>query len=166
MVPPLSFDIGQRFGSWTVVSYAGAGNWICRCECGDMKSVGAHQLKAGRSLSCKPCRNRSTFTKHGKTGSRLQRIWSGAKTRCTNPLRKEYHRYGGRGISMCAEWEQSFSAFANWAEANGYADNLSLDRFPDPDGNYEPGNCRWATVLEQAANKSRRLPHQRIGAEA
>lgn len=74
------------------------------------------------------------------------------KQRCTNPNKINYARYGGRGIKVCSEWMESFEAFYEWATTHGYKDDLSLDRINN-DGNYEPGNCRWATPKEQAANR-------------
>lgn len=72
--------------------------------------------------------------------------------RCTNPNQKKYPIYGGRGIVVCEEWKCSYTAFRDWAMANGYEEGLSIDRV-DVDGNYEPSNCRWATRSEQEANK-------------
>lgn len=83
---------------------------------------------------------------------RLYGIWRGMKGRCQNPNRTKYSLYGARGITVCDEW-QSFANFHKWAMANGYRDNLTIDRL-DNDGNYCPGNCRWATTLEQNSNRS------------
>ena len=73
-------------------------------------------------------------------------------TRCANPQRKDYIYYGGRGITVCDEWLSSYESFKNWAMANGYQDNLTLDRI-DANGNYEPSNCRWISMKEQCNNK-------------
>jgi hypothetical protein len=91
---------------------------------------------------------------HGKSraGSRLYRIWKNMKTRCFNQKVKSYKDYGGRGITICDEWCNSFEAFETWALSNGYADDLTIDRINN-DWNYCPDNCKWATKKEQANNK-------------
>ena len=91
---------------------------------------------------------------HGKQPARLYRIWSNMKNRCTNPNADNYSFYGGRGIKVCDEWRDDFIPFRDWAMANGYAVNLTLDRI-DNDGNYEPSNCRWETHLHQCNNTRR-----------
>ena len=90
--------------------------------------------------------------KHGMSNTRLYRAWDSMKSRCYRKTSASYSRYGGRGITICDTWRNSFEAFRDWALANGYADNLSLDRI-DCDGNYEPSNCRWVTMKEQENNK-------------
>lgn len=73
--------------------------------------------------------------------------------RCYKPELKHYRLYGGRGITVCDEWKNDFMAFATWSLANGYAANLTIDRHPNKNGNYEPTNCRWATVKQQSNNR-------------
>lgn len=92
------------------------------------------------------------YQKHGASGSRLYRTWRSIKCRCYNENRQCYKNYGERNIQVCDEWLNSFQAFYDWAINNGYKENLTIDRI-DPNGNYEPGNCRWATNLEQPRNK-------------
>ena len=91
---------------------------------------------------------------------RLYGIWRGMKTRCYGRKlgHKHFRNYTQRGIVVCDEWRNDFKAFERWALANGYRENLQIDRFPNNDGNYEPSNCRWATPEEQANNTRRHTP--------
>lgn len=90
--------------------------------------------------------------KHGGRGTRLYGIWKAMRQRCHDPHCNRYHIYGGKGITICPEWDD-FACFRQWAYENGYDYKLSLDRI-DGNGNYEPSNCRWATILEQQNNRS------------
>lgn len=90
---------------------------------------------------------------HGYTGTRLYTTWCNMKGRCYRKSTKRYERYGGRGITVCKEWKDSFETFKEWALNNGYSDSLTLDRI-DNNGNYCPENCRWITNKEQQSNKS------------
>ena len=151
---------GQQYGRLTVIGYAGSdkqhnAQWRCRCECGEIVIVRAFELKRGHTASC-GCfsreRTRTRLTSHGGKGTRLYRIWEQMKARCNNQTTKQYKDYGGRGITVCAEWANNFEAFRDWALANGYRDDLTLDR-KENDGPYSPDNCRWATRKDQQNNK-------------
>lgn len=152
---------GQRFGYWTVLYRAenkgDRAAWYCRCDCGTERVVSSALLLSGESLSC-GCYNRKMSSikgsTHGMSGTRIYSIYQGMKDRCYNPNNKKYHLYGGRGIKVCDEWlgEQGFIHFMKWALDNGYDKSLSIDRYPNKDGNYEPSNCRWATYEEQSNN--------------
>ena len=153
---------GKTFGRLTVLGYShnnkhGQSMWRCRCECGkEIVAAGLH-LKSGHTKSCGCFRDDAldkTRTKHGLKKTRLYRIWSCMKARCFIEKSTNYHNYGGRGITVCDEWRHDFQAFYDWAVANGYSDELSIDRI-DVNGNYEPSNCRWATAKEQNQNTRR-----------
>lgn len=90
---------------------------------------------------------------HRQTYTRLYHIWCNIKARCNNPNSYAFHRYGGRGIIVCQEWNNSFSKFKEWADRKGYSDTLEIDRIKN-DGNYEPNNCRFTSRLAQSNNRS------------
>ena len=99
----------------------------------------------------KPYNNKNHF-KHGLRKTRLYRIWSNIKTRCYNTNDSHYERWGAKGVVMCDEWRNDFKAFYDWAMANGYSDELTIDRIENNKG-YEPTNCRWVTLAENNRNK-------------
>lgn len=153
---------GQRFGRLTAIGIDDRGTrktyFLCVCDCGTVKSIRADSLLSGAVRSC-GCMKREQDKlnlagnhSHGMSGTRLYKIWQGMKKRCYNKHDARYSRYGGRGITVCAEWKDSFPAFYAWAIRNGYADDLTIDRI-DNDKGYAPNNCRWATVQEQCRNR-------------
>jgi hypothetical protein len=89
--------------------------------------------------------------KHGMSHARIYRIWNRMRERCYRTKDKSYQDYGKRGITVCEEWKRDFKAFYEWAMANGYTDDLTIDRI-NVNGNYDPSNCRWITKKEQSCN--------------
>lgn len=124
--------------------------WECECDCGNIVEVSTGKLGHGTE-SC-GCLAKEIHTTHNMSKTRIYNIWILMRRRCSKKDLPEYERYGGRGITVCEEWNNNFLSFYDWSINNGYSDELSIDRI-DNDGNYEPSNCRWATNVQQVNNR-------------
>lgn len=157
---------GQTFGRLTVLSFTGRTDkfhralWLCQCSCSKQIVVTSHNLRTGQTKSC-GCLHIETLHKHrlarkthGFTGTRIHRIWKAMLQRCFNPNMFHFHRYGGRGITVCERWRKFENFLADVGEPP--SPEHSLDRYPNPNGNYEAGNVRWATPKQQRDNTSQK----------
>ncbi|MBP5422145.1 MAG: hypothetical protein J6Y78_06880 [Paludibacteraceae bacterium] len=161
---------GERYGRLVVIRRADHNTennkpkWLCRCDCGNEIETTRRRLINGMTKSCGCYRRefaREQHSTHGlsKTNHkpyRLYGIWAGIKDRCCNPNSKYWRRYGERGITVCPEWINDYVAFHEWSLANGYSDNLTLDR-RDNDKGYSPDNCRWVSYSVQENNRGNNI---------
>ena len=159
-----TIKIGSSFHQWLVVRNCGENTrkqllYYCRCVCGKTSSVRGYDLVAGKSRSCgcverrRRARSANFFHVRHKT---LYQVWAGMKSRCTNNKHLAYKNYGGRGITVCLKWKDSFEDFYNDMKA-GYKKGLTIDRI-DNDGNYCHENCRW-TTREINSHNTRNIKH-------
>lgn len=151
---------GQKFNRLLIIEFAGVKNkvtyWKCRCDCGKEVIVAGWSVKSGGTKSCGCLVSEGNNKTHGGSNKAEYAIWLGMRNRCYTPSVKSYANYGGRGITVCPEWRDSFEQFYKDMGDRPTAKH-SIDRINN-EGNYEPGNCRWVTHKEQCNNRRGNIP--------
>ncbi len=141
---------GNKIGKWTILGEGSKRAYVkCECSCGKQKEVWIHSILNGMSTSC-GCSRKKEIPRERKI---LKHRWRGIKDRCYHTYSSCYYKYGAKGIKMCDEWKNDFEAFYSWSIANGFREELTIDRI-DCKGDYTTENCRWADVYTQANNKT------------
>ena len=155
--------VGDIFNWWEVIGINGR-KITCKCKCGSIKVINKYDLVNNKSTKCVSCASRISHTKHNKVNTRMYSIWCDIKKRCYNPKYRQYKDYGGRGISMCAEWVHCFENFYQWSTASGYKDSLTIDRV-DVNKGYCPSDAyrdwetdRKSTRLNSSHSAKSRMP--------
>lgn len=152
-------DLGYLYPKETSKHKARYG--LYKCYCGTEFIAQVRNVKNGSTRSC-GCYSKQIHTKHGLVNHRLYKIYGAIIQRCKNPNNEAYKYYGLANITICKEWENDFKLFYNWSLANGYKDNLTIDRI-DTKGNYEPSNCRWVNRTVQQQNTRLIWKHNKSG---
>lgn len=159
----LPYPINSKFGLLTVLSGAdndrfGRTQWNCLCDCGKQRVVALFRMTSGHTKSC-GCIRKGNPTHH-MSGTPTHNSWCGMKQRCNYPAHDQYAIYGGRGIKVCDRWNQSFEAFL--IDMGEKPKGMTIERI-DTNGNYEPGNCCWATMAQQNRNRRSNINVERDG---